>query len=547
MPEILTTSFKSDSTRLFIDSLASDAYYLVVSSIGTFDPADTLYSKNQFLEKILFGKRVNPNDIHYAIKYYPWQVGNTYTEYDDKVDLTGQNFYAVVGPNDNDTGDYRVYKCLRNNNNGVTSNPPNYDAAVINQRYETADGYVWKYMYRLTSLQFEAYAAVGYIPILGLLDSDPVPTDKGSISDIVVDNRDDNQGYQVVTGSLIDSADVTGIMNIDPGAGWSPRDDYYSGQFLYSTNPNGVSHIFEVFDYSYEPNTGVATVRVGQELVSGDADPVTAGVTTNASIRIVPKVLIQGDGISTTNPNYTAVGVPNIVDGRIDSVDLLEPGIGYSNAIVTVVDPQFDFDPDDPNSTVVRASLRARISPPGGHGFNIIDELRCRNFSMYAYITADDNTQIGDSNTYGAVGLIRNPNFNIANPVIFDNRIAITTSDIGNVTTNATLTQVNADNDVVFSGFVHEVDVTTNTFYLCEYMGPYRNNSATGQGDVSLDLTLPLRNETGQTITINSPVASNVTMSPYTQRSGEVYFMENFFPLPRTDNSREEFKFVLEY
>jgi hypothetical protein len=78
-------------------------------------------------------------------------------------------------------------------------------------------------------------------------------------------------------------------------------------------------------------------------------------------------------------------------------------------------------------------------------------------------------------------------------------------------------------------------------------MGPYRNNIITGQGDTSLDLTLPFRNETGQTITINSPEANNVTMSEYTQRTGEVYFMENFFPLPRTDLSREEFKFVLEY
>ena len=78
-------------------------------------------------------------------------------------------------------------------------------------------------------------------------------------------------------------------------------------------------------------------------------------------------------------------------------------------------------------------------------------------------------------------------------------------------------------------------------------MGPYVNNPSTGQGDTSLDLTLSLRNETGQTITINSPIASNVTLSPYTQRSGEVYFMENFFPLPRTDLSREEFKIVLEY
>ena len=78
-------------------------------------------------------------------------------------------------------------------------------------------------------------------------------------------------------------------------------------------------------------------------------------------------------------------------------------------------------------------------------------------------------------------------------------------------------------------------------------MGPYQNNADTGQGDTSLDLTLPFRNEAGQTITINSPVIDNVVTSDYTQRTGEVYFMEDFFPLARTELSREEFKFVLEF
>ena len=48
------------------------------------------------------------------IKYYPWQRGAVYDQYDDAIDLDGSKFYAVVGPNDNDTGDYRIYKCLNN-------------------------------------------------------------------------------------------------------------------------------------------------------------------------------------------------------------------------------------------------------------------------------------------------------------------------------------------------------------------------------------------------------------------------------------------------
>ena len=547
MPEILTTNFKSDSSRLFVDSLSSDQYYLFVSSIDAFIPENTQVSKNSFLEKALFGKRIAGNDINFCIPYYPWQVGSVYVEYDDNVDLTGQKFYSVVGPNDNDTGDYRIYKCLRNNNGAVTSNPPNYDPAVIDQRYETADGYVWKYMYRLTTLEFEAYNAAGFIPITGMLDNDPTPAGGGKISDIVVTNRLENDGYVAETGTLLESPDTSGILTVFPRTSWSPSPDYYNGQTLYATNPNGVSKIFEIIDYSYSTATGVAFVRVGPDLVSGVANPLAAGIVDNASVSILPRVLIEGDGVSSQNANYTAVGIPNIINGRIDSIDILEAGEGYTTATVTVVDPQQDFDPSSVERTDLRATARARISPPGGHGFNLIDELYCRNFSMYAYITADDNNQIGATNTYGAIGLIRNPSFDGTAPAIFDNRIAITTDDIGNVSVNTTVTQIDSNNKIVFSGKVHEVDAPNSTFYIAEYMGPYVNNPSTGQGDTSLDLTLSLRNETGQTITINSPIASNVTLSPYTQRSGEVYFMENFFPLPRTDLSREEFKIVLEY
>ena len=101
MAEILSNSFKTDVTRLFIDDLVVNDYWLFVSGIDTFAPADSVKSKREFLEKTLFAKRVIESDIHFMIKYYPWQVGQVYVEYDDEADLTGQRFYAVVGPNDN--------------------------------------------------------------------------------------------------------------------------------------------------------------------------------------------------------------------------------------------------------------------------------------------------------------------------------------------------------------------------------------------------------------------------------------------------------------
>lgn len=541
MPEILTTNFKSDTTRLFIDSLASDEYYLFVSSISDFDPDNTQFSKNEFLEKTLFGKRILDEDIYFMIKYYPWQKGLVYTEYDNRVDLTNRNFYAVVGPNDNDTGDYRVYKCLRNNNGVPVSNPPNHNVSQPDQIYETADGYVWKYIYRITDLEFEAYNALGYIPITGTFDSNPSANTGGEISDIVVDNPLDNFGYVVETGGLIGNPFTSGVMIVDPFTTWSPISNYYVGQYIYTTNPtNGVSRLFEIEYYAFNISTGNAEIRVGQELLTGAANPVAAGVLGNASFSIFPKIKVTGDGTG-------AYGVPNIVDNRIGSITMLTRGSNYRNALVEVVDPAYDFNPEDTTTTDARAITRARISPDGGHGYNLIDEFKCRHFSLYAYITAEDNTQIGYTNTYGAVGVVRSPEFANTSPIVFDNRIAIVTDDIDRVSANTIVLQLGTNNETIFSGVVHEVDFSSNTFYIAEYMGPYQNNANTGNGDISLDLNLSFLNETGQTIQINSPVNINITVPEYIQRTGEVYFMENFFPLERTDLSREEFKFVLEY
>jgi len=552
MAEVLSNSFKNDVTRLFLaDVRDNQDYYLFVSSIGTFDPSDTHKSKNEFLEKTLFGKKIQNSDIHFCIPYYPWQVGSVYAEYDDTVDLTGQNFYAVVGPTQNDTGDYRIYKCLDNNNGATTSNPPNYNATTTNQIYKTADGYVWKYMYRLTDLQFEAYNALGFIPLLNVSANTAVisPADGGgsTVSDIIVENPDINAGYTVETGGMVGNPFTTGVMIVDPFTTWSPIPQYYAGQFIYTTNPNGVSRLFEIEYYEYFQSSGNAEIRVGRELLTGAANPVAAGVTSNASFQILPKLEIKGDGTGAANNAISAVGVPNIQNGSIKSITVLDQGQGYNNITARIVDPSYDFDPEDETTTDVRAVIRPVLSPDGRHAYNLIDEFKCRNFSFYAYISAEDNTQIGDTNTYGAVGVVRSPSFANTAPTIFDNRIAITTNDYDKLTANTTIIQLDSNNETIFSATIHEIDATANTIYLAEYMGPYTNNANTGNGDVSLDLTLPFRNDTGQIISINTPINNNIVFPEYLQRTGEVYFMEDFFPLARTDLSREEFKFVLEF
>ena len=659
MAEILTNNFNQDVNKLFIaDAKANDDYYMFVSSIGGIEPVDSATSQNEFLEKTLFGKKIRKEDINFMIKYYPWQRGVVYDEYDDKVDLDGLKFYAVVGPNDNDTDDYRIYKCLNNNERVSSQAPPTFDAANVNQIYETADGYVWKYMYRLTTLQFEAYNGLGYIPIDPTAAVNTAEVYGGGISEIQLTNAIVNNGYEeknglvnTIPGRVGGSTSHGNVkLEIDPREqDWQPTENYYVGQFLYATNPSSsVTNLFEIKAYKLIQGNGLAEITVGEELsnprrgnvegatqaspvvitstshnlvngqpitfrnVAGmlelnvnEADEDTLAATTfyvnvvnadtfqlktdtllttdldgtsfgaytsggtwkgltdfivstatvNANIKIFPRVKISGDGEG-------AVAIPEIDNGGINKIILLNKGAGYNNAIAEVVDPIIDFNPGGTESADVRATIQPIIEPKGGHGYNLLDEFRCKHFSMYAFITADDNTKIGDTNTYGCIGIVRSPTFKdmtgvetwrsgqantATEPDVFDNRIAIITDDYARLNANSTITQVNVNNDVVFEAKIHEIDKTSNTVFLAEYIGPYRNNALIGNGDTSFNPNLAITSNTGQRITINNPIEDNVIYSDYKQRTGEVYFMEDFFPLARTGLSREEFKFVLEF
>jgi hypothetical protein len=532
---------------LFFDDIQNNDYYVFVSSIASnalerISAVNSQYSKNKFLENVLFGKKIFNSDVKFMIKYHPWQKDQVYVQYDDKENLEDKRFYAVVGPNNNDSGDYRVFKCLSNNNGGASTTPPNFNPVTVNQIYRTADGYVWKYMYVITVPEFEAYNAVGFVPLIGNFEIDPTVNSSNSafgseISDIFVENFIDNAGYPFVdNGVLSGPPGNDGTLNLRSPL-LSQIANYYSGMVIYVNNTTGESFVYEIDTYTYNTTTGL-----GQAKVKGD--PRGDGVALNAGFQILPRIEIKGDGTG-------AVAIPRIVAGRIQSILVLNSGSGYFNITARVVDPLYDFDPDDPFSIDVRATLRPLLSPQGGHNYNLIDEMYCRHILLYGYITETDNNQIGASNSYSVIGIVKNPEFtadletaNTDAPDVFDNRIAITTDDYPKAVINSILTQLDVDNNVTFSAKVHAVDETSNTVYLSEYMGPYVNTS---NNDISLNPSIVLRNETGQLIEINSPAANNVIESRYTQRTGTVYFFEDFFPLTRDKTSREEYKLVLEF
>ena len=69
MPEILTTNFKTDNTRRFVDDVLTNDYYVFVSGTELSVSENSIRAKTTFLEGTLFGKKIADSDVKFMIKY----------------------------------------------------------------------------------------------------------------------------------------------------------------------------------------------------------------------------------------------------------------------------------------------------------------------------------------------------------------------------------------------------------------------------------------------------------------------------------------------
>lgn len=572
---VITSKYRSDLTKLFVDDVAENDYFIFISDTANTEAliptAPEVFnhqqSKNQFLEKTLFGKRVDSDEVVYMIRNRPWVINTVYTQYDDMEDISDKNYYAVIYP-ENNIGDYRVYKCLFNNYGSQSIYPPNFSVNQPDQIYPLSDGYVWKFMYSISVLDFDKYNARGYIPIIQEASANNETysetfTVESSINQIFVENPDSNRGYEKVSGfiqevnsddgsirivatrSVMDPANTEAILEIESSANFNRIENYYSGYTFYVTLGND-SKVYKVDSYKFDVVTGSAEITLFEGIPGDDV------LQKESTFFLLPRIEIRGDGEG-------ALAIPTVSDqGTITDVKVLNSGFGYTNARAFVPDP-FAFDPTSLNSLDERVILRPIISPRGGHGSNIIEELSCRHALVYTNLTETDNQIIPTTNQFSIVGIVKNPEFKVEPaPSLFDNRIAIEFVE-HSLQQNEIVTQIETSNaasdffnDVRFRGKVHEV--SGNTVFLCEYMGPFPNDvddslelyANTDFSDISLRIDLPIISSQNQVLSINTE-NGGFAISPYVQRTGEVYYMNRLFPILRTEDSREQFKILLEF
>ena len=102
-------------------------------------------------------KRITTSDVTHAIPRYDWTSGTVYDQYDDQDTnlIESDDFYVM-------TEDYNVYKCLFNASGAASTTKP---TGVSTSPFTAADGYIWKYMYTVTTAKALKFLTNDYIPV----------------------------------------------------------------------------------------------------------------------------------------------------------------------------------------------------------------------------------------------------------------------------------------------------------------------------------------------------------------------------------------------
>jgi len=202
MPAIVTNKFRLNNAEQFYESFseANTSYYLFVgrpqpwtsttpygggSDSAPPTPLDNVDDEFMYYRDMQAAKRVASSDIQYAIPRHNWTTGTTYDYYrgdygaqwsSTSTDIVktvnnGTNLWASTTPFYVLSSLNNVYKCMRNSPGAPTVGGGSAVPSTVqptgtsNTELTTADGYVWKYMYTLSTAQVADFLTADFMPV----------------------------------------------------------------------------------------------------------------------------------------------------------------------------------------------------------------------------------------------------------------------------------------------------------------------------------------------------------------------------------------------
>ena len=396
--QIITKKLNVEAAESFVQSVQADSSYYVFAAKHTPYangdafvpmPSDTTKAQIDIYNDMIFGKKVKYDDVTNMIRRYDWTVDTVYDMYDDTdANLVDKRFYVAVN-----AGTYTyVYKCLFNNN-GAKSTVEPYGTDI--DPFETPnDGYIWKYMYTVDEYTMNKFSTNDYMPVV--IDNNVVRNATAGAIDVIA-IEDAGRGYDnyIPEGEFESVRIGENSLLYGIGLGSSSLDNFYNGCLIKVTSgeASGQYRIINDYQYDVENNKNIITLDNSFNGV------VKAGDT----YEIYPNVFVYDtSGTRITDCYARAIINPNSANS-ISKVEILNAGSGYRSAIAAI-------QVDDIVPVTIEASLRVILSPEGGHGLNVNNELYARYVGINSYFIGDE-VPLSISNDYRTVGIIKDPLF----------------------------------------------------------------------------------------------------------------------------------------
>jgi hypothetical protein len=462
-------------------------------------PLDGFKEEVEIKETIISMKKVTTSDVRRMVRKNTWGSGTTYEMY--RHDYTIYNLSPITNsPSLYDANyyvineDLRVYICLQNgtdpeNTKGKPSvDQPDFVDLEPRPAGTSGDGYIWKYLYTIKPSEIVKFDSIEFIP---------VPEDWGTVGESISTKNNAIDGkVQILTIS-------------NRGSGYAP-----------------ISNTFA-------------------------------------------NIPILGDG---TGGKATVV-----VDsfGKVSDAYVTDGGTGYTKGIIQF-EPGAPGIPVELTNTGTIAGLNVIIPPKGGHGYDIYRELGAYRVLVYSrYNTDETNPDTIIGNDFARIGIIKNPTKitsdvePLATAEVSALKALKLTGVASTLTTYAvdsTITQTVSTGTTAI-GFVASWNNVTGVLKYYQPVGlatvgvGYKINDFSSTG-LSLVINgaasgTPLSIDTSftgistvinsRTYQLGSNFVAGIASAEYNKKSGEIIYIDNRPPIPRSASQKEDIKIVLEF
>jgi hypothetical protein len=283
-------------------------------------PVDSYSYEIETRRNMTYMKLIDSNDACIVIKRINWVGGRAYDMYDDYsitktgiddiTSLSQASFYVL-------TSDYNVYKCLYNNYGALSINQP---TGTSIDHFETADGYIWKFMYTIPLYLRQKFMNSLWMPVTTALSNQFYSS--GGIVDYNIE--DPGSEYEKTTWK------VKNIAVLNAGLGYTNGDE-----IIFETSPGVTAHAVVVVTNEIGTVDSITVDEAGGGYITQPISSIELAATGNGLQYVVEferentsegsewtEIVVTGDGFNEKNP-YSL------------KLDTIQPTEGYRGSFVS--------------------------------------------------------------------------------------------------------------------------------------------------------------------------------------------------------------------